>query len=263
MHARQFNSTVISNKCDVANIFLMSVKVNKSECDAPKAGQFYMLRCWAHDEMPTLSRPISVHDYDEDSGTIYFLYEVKGDGTNKISALKKGDTLALTGPLGNGFPLEKIKETAADKPIAIVSGGIGVAPMRCLTKQLFNLGAQVHFYVGYRNFAFGTDDVIPHCERFEVATETGAVGYKGYVTDMLDPAMYGAVCVCGPDIMMQVTAKICADKGTPTWVSKEEKMACGLGACLGCTCKSSAKSGGKPLCVCKDGPVFEGSVAYD
>lgn len=264
MHAASFDAAVLSHVTECDSIRLLTVQWDDST-PAPKAGQFYMLRAWAHDEAPLLPRPISVHSFDAQSGALAFQYEVKGKGTEKIAALQEGDSLQITGPSGNGFPVEQLAQSAktADKPVALVGGGIGTAPLLQLARELTQQGAQVHFYGGYRTMAFGVDELLPLCERVEVATESGACGYKGYVTDLLDPRPYSAVCTCGPEIMMQKVARICAGAGVPVWVSKEAKMACGLGACLGCTCKASKKEGEKPVSVCKDGPVFEGGSVYE
>ena len=97
------------------------------------------------------------------------------------------------------------------------------------------------------------------CRSVHIATDSGRHGHHGFVTDLLDPAKYTAVCTCGPEIMMEKVAKMCLRAGVRVYVSREAKMACGVGACLGCTCKS--KNGG--VSVCKDGPVFEGSVLYE
>ncbi len=263
MPVKNFKAKVISNISEADSIKLLSVQLNKNEHFEPCAGQFYMLRSWKENEEPVLSRPISVNYYNANTGVLSFLYEIKGSGTQKIAALKKGEALNLTGPLGNGFDIDKIIKMANGKSIAVIGGGIGVAPLRMLVKQLTDKGAEVALYAGYKNFAFGLDEAMPLCERVEVSSETGVVGYKGYITDLIDPTLFGAACTCGPEIMMKKTADIFAKYNVPIWVSKEEKMACGLGACLGCTCKSSEKLNNKPLCVCKDGPVFEGEMVYD
>lgn len=260
MHAASFEARVLTNAVDVEPIHLLTVLWD-ANTPAPAAGQFYMLRAWGDEEAPLLSRPISVHSFDAQSGALAFLYEVKGKGTQKLAALTAGDTVRLTGPAGNGFPVEML--AALQKPIALVGGGVGVAPLQQLAKELFDRGASVHFYGGYRSLTFGVEEITPLCERVEVATETGASGYKGFVTDLLDPTLYGAVCTCGPEIMMQKIARVCMEKSVPVYVSREAIMACGLGACLGCTCKTSAANGEKPVSVCKDGPVFEGSVFYE
>ena len=236
-----------------ADIRLMTVLLPAGALE-PRAGQFYMLRAWRADEAPLLSRPISVHDYDEKTRRLRFLYQIKGEGTRRLAALTAGDSLRLTGPAGNGFPLEKLHGA-----VALVGGGIGTAPLLQLAQTLAARGCAVDFFAGYRDAPYALTAFEDVCRTVSVATDSGAYGRRGFVTDLFDPAAYTAVCACGPEVMMQKTARMCAEKGVPCYVSKEAKMACGVGACLGCTChtKQGARS------VCKNGPVFEGRDVYD
>lgn len=209
-----------------------------------KPGQFYLLRAW--DIEPTLSRPISVHDVDDEK--ISFLYSVVGKGTKILSELKNGDEIKITGPLGNGFDTEKIKGK-----IAVVCGGIGIAPMLYLVKRLKN--CTIDFYAGFKTVNKTVDYVEKYVNNLKISTEDGSVGTKGYVTDILEPQKYDLVLCCGPEIMMYKIIKMCQEKDVPVYVSMEKKMACGIGACLVCTCKT--RSGRKR--TCKEGPVFLGS----
>ena len=252
MPAASFNSKVLSNEQLCSNIYYMRTAWNPST-PAPKAGQFYMLRAWAADEAPVLSRPISLHLFDEKTQTLGFLYEVKGKGTEKFAALKPDDTLSLTGPSGNGFPMEKLSGN-----VAVVGGGIGTAPLYQLVRELCAKGVNADFYAGFRDETYRLDAFEKPCQGVHVATDTGSHGHKGFVTDLLDASKYDAVCVCGPEIMMEKTAKMAMAAGVPVYVSKEAVMACGVGACLGCTCKTKDGLAG----VCKTGPIFEGSVLY-
>ena len=120
-------------------------------------------------------------------------------------------------------------------------------------------GVDVDLYAGFRDEPYRVDAFSAACRSVHIATDSGRHGHHGFVTDLLDPAKYTAVCTCGPEIMMEKVAKMCLRAGVRVYVSREAKMACGVGACLGCTCKS--KNGG--VSVCKDGPVFEGSVLYE
>ena len=142
--------------------------------------------------------------------------------------------------------------------MALAGGGIGTAPLLQLAKELKNAGAEVHFFAGFRDEPYRLAAFAAVCDNVQIATDTGRVGHHGFVTDLLDPEQFDVVYTCGPEIMMEKVARMCLAKGVRVYVSKEAKMACGLGACLGCTCKS--KNGG--VSVCKDGPVFEGSVFY-
>lgn len=206
-------------------------------------GQFYMLRAW--DKEPTLSRPISINNIHEDK--ISFLYRVFGRGTEILSKLKSGDEIKLTGPLGNGFDTQNIKGK-----VAIVAGGIGIAPMRYLINKLTD--CSVDLYAGFKNKSKTVDNVEKYVNNLFLSTEVGDVGHKGYVTDLLKPEKYDVVICCGPEIMMTKVIKLCEEKNVKVYVSMENRMACGIGACLVCTCKT--KDGRKRSC--KEGPVFLG-----
>ena len=222
----------------------------------PHAGQFFMLRAWGREEAPLLSRPISVHDFDAGSGEMTFLYQVKGPGTQRLAALTHGDSLTLTGPCGNGFdtPVMAAKNAA----IAVVGGGIGVAPLLLLCRELAANGTKPDLYVGYRDTPYGLEEFVPCCGSIRVATDSGAAGYHGLVTGILHPEEYALVLTCGPMVMMRGVYDLCAAKQVPCLASLERKMACGLGACLGCTCKTSAGY----RTVCKDGPVFPAGEVF-
>lgn len=214
----------------------------QGEFDA-KPGQFYLLRAW--DIEPILSRPISVHDVEGDK--ISFLYSVIGRGTEILSSLQAGDELKLTGPLGNGFPVEKLKGK-----IALVAGGIGIAPMLYLAKQLNK--ETTDLYAGFRKYSKIVDNVDKYVNNLFLSTESGDKGHKGYVTDILKVEDYDVVVCCGPEIMMSKVIKMCEEKNVTSYVSMENRMACGIGACLVCTCKT--KNGRKR--TCNEGPVFLG-----
>ena len=215
-------------------------------------GQFYMLKAWDLD--PFLSRPISIANIEEDK--LVFLYEVKGKGTEIFSKLRGGDNLELLGPLGNGFNLEKLANNMSPSHIAIISGGIGIAPMIYLAREL---EGNIDFYCGFRNEAYYLDVVRDYVDNVYIATEDGSVGHRGFVTELLNPEKYDIVLTCGPKPMMKRVMEIVGDK-IPIYISMESRMACGIGACLGCTIET--KSGMKR--VCKDGPVFSGGeVVFD
>lgn len=208
-----------------------------------KPGQFYMLRAW--DKEPTLSRPVSINNIDGE--TITFLYRVFGRGTKILSKLNIDDEIKITGPLGNGFDTEKIKGK-----VAIIAGGIGIAPMRYLVNRLKDCDIDLH--VGFKNMSKTVDNVEKYVNNLYLSTENGDVGHKGYVTDLLRVENYDVVLCCGPEIMMTKVIRMCEENKVPVYVSMENRMACGIGACLVCTCKT--KSGRKRSC--KDGPVFLG-----
>ncbi len=209
-----------------------------------KPGQFYMLRAWEHE--PVLWRPISIFDVDEEK--ISFLYQVVGQGTKILSELKPGDDIKIMGSFGNGFPMEKISGK-----IAIVTGGIGIAPMKHVMKGLKN--CRTDLYSGFRDEIYAVDEMKDYAENVYISTESGKTGHKGYITEILKTEDYDMVLCCGPEIMMNKVINLCSSKNVPVYVSMEKHMACGVGACLVCTCKTT--SGNKR--TCKDGPVFLGS----
>ena len=196
-------------------------------------GQFYMLRAW--DNYPLLSRPISIHDINENS--ISFLYKVVGEGTKILSRLREGDAIKLEGPYGNGY--EKV-----EGKVALVGGGIGVAPLYLVAKNIENCDA----YLGFRNEPILIDKYETVCDEVNVA-----VG-NTFVTDIIDVNKYDYILTCGPTPMMEKLVKMVEGTDTKIMVSLENHMACGVGACLVCTCKT--KFGNKK--TCKDGPVFRG-----
>ncbi|QXE18642.1 dihydroorotate dehydrogenase electron transfer subunit [Clostridium sp. 001] len=213
-----------------------------------KPGQFYMLRCWKLE--PLLSRPISVHYLD--TNKIVFLYQVVGQGTEKLSKLKTGDEIKLLGPLGNGFDIENLKTKTA-----IITGGIGIAPMFYLAQSIRKQheNCKLDLYAGFRDSVYSIDKFKPFVDDIHIYTETGTQGTKGYVTDEFRPELYDTVLCCGPEVMMKKVISMCRKKQVTVYVSMENRMACGVGACLVCTC--STIKGNKR--ACKDGPVFLGS----
>ena len=255
MSATSCNVRVLRQKAVASDIRRLTVALPK-EGPRPHAGQFYMLRCWGAAETPVLSRPISVHDVDEREGTLTFLYQIKGEGTQKLAHLAWGQTLTLTGPCGNGFD---VAAAAAAGRVAVVGGGIGVAPLLLLCRELAAAGCKPELYAGFRDAPYALEDFLPYCAAISVATDSGAVGYHGLVTGILHPEKFDLVLTCGPNVMMQGVYRLCAEKGVPCLASLERKMACGLGACLGCTCQTKVG----PRTVCKDGPVFSAEEVFD
>ena len=255
MSATSCNVRVLRQKAVASDIRRLTVALPK-EGPRPHAGQFYMLRCWGAAETPVLSRPISVHDVDEREGTLTFLYQIKGEGTQKLAHLAWGQTLTLTGPCGNGFD---VAAAAAAGRVAVVGGGIGVAPLLLLCRELAAAGCKPELYAGFRDAPYALEDFLPYCAAISVATDSGAVGYHGLVTGILHPEEFDLVLTCGPNVMMQGVYRLCAEKGVPCLASLERKMACGLGACLGCTCHTKVG----PKTVCQDGPIFPAQEVFD
>lgn len=210
-----------------------------------KPGQFYMVRGWNGLD-PFLSRPISIGDIND--GNITFLYEVRGKGTHIISKLGEGQSLSILGPLGNGFDLKP------ESKVALISGGVGIAPMYYLSK---NLSKKTDLYAGFRNTVYFAEEFESHINNVFLATEDGSFGYQGYIVDIFEPDKYDFVYACGPMAMMEAVINKCRDK-VPVCLSMESHMACGIGTCLGCTISTSR---GMER-VCKEGPVFRGEEVF-
>lgn len=235
-----FESTVISNTQLTDDIFVLEVE-RKSGSAA--AGQFYMLKCW--DNELTLMRPISIFKAEENA--LHFMYRVLGKGTQKLAELAAGDPIWLLGALGNGYPIAQMKGR-----VALLGGGLGIPPLCETAKELHAQGVEVDVYLGYRDILFAVEDFEPYCANIFISTETGEEGYHGFITDLLKPEQYDIVCTCGPEIMMRKVAAMCDVQNVTCWCSMEHRMACGIGACLGCSIRTA--DGMKR--VCKDGPVF-------
>lgn len=229
-------ATVLKNEAVGSGFYLLKAS---GMYDA-KMGQFCMLRAW--DAYPVLSRPISIFDCDGEG--ISFLYKVVGQGTELLAQLKPGDTIDVQGPYGNGFP-------AVTGKVALVGGGIGVAPLYYTAKMLKAQGNPVDLYLGF------TDEALLQQE-YEAVCDELTVNIGGYITDDINPADYDYIMTCGPHIMMQVLADKVKGTAAQLYVSMENRMGCGVGACLVCSCKTT---GGNKK-VCKDGPVFKAEEVF-
>lgn len=201
-------------------------------------GQFYMLKVGNLD--PLLPRPISIYDVGENE--ISFLYKVVGKGTEIMAKKKPCDTIEILGPLGNGFKIEGEK-------VAVVGGGIGIAPLLYLCKKLKSENKHVDVFLGYRTKPYLTEEFEKVADKVNIATEDGSVGHKGYVTEIIGKD-FDTLYSCGPNLMMKSlkNLNICDRE----YYSLEARMACGIGACLGCSIKTV--NGMKR--VCHEGPIF-------
>jgi len=213
-------------------------------------GQFAELRV---DGSPStfLRRPISINFVDYENNLLCLLVAAVGDGTRALAALKAGDTLNCMLPLGNGFTLPK----RADEKVLLVGGGVGVAPLLYLGKRMKDMGCEPVFLLGARS----KKDLLLLNE-FEkygkvcVTTEDGSMGERGFVTNhsVLGETRFDRIATCGPQPMMKAVAGYASKNGIDCEVSLENKMACGVGACLCCVEKTTRGN----VCVCKEGPVI-------
>jgi len=233
---------ILSNEKVVDGVF----KLVCEDENSIKAGQFYMIKLNGQTLLP---RPISI--CEKKGNEITFLYAVVGKGTEEFSKLRAGEEIALTGPLGNGFNLDE--ELGK---VAIVAGGIGTAPMVEVAKRLREKNNKeiIDAYAGFRDDIYLIEELKEYANKVEVTTNTGKHGHKGFVTEIFKPEEYNTVLCCGPEVMMKAVVEMCKAKKVKIYISMEKHMACGVGACLVCTCKT--KDGNKRSC--KDGPIFDG-----
>ncbi|AEG14871.1 Dihydroorotate dehydrogenase, electron transfer subunit, iron-sulfur cluster binding domain protein [Desulfofundulus kuznetsovii DSM 6115] len=227
-----------------------------ASCAVP--GQFVYIRCTGSLD-PMLRRPLSIHGVNRRKGEVLFLYQVVGRGTALLAAKRNGEQLAVMGPLGRGFTLPE-----PGQRVVLVGGGIGVAPLVFLGHELVQRKNQVCLLVGARSahqLPVGKEGYTAPFE-LAVATDDGSCGHHGPVTDLLEKILAGEgadmVYACGPRHMLRQTASLLARFGVPGEFSLEERMGCGVGACLSCVCKTAGK-GGEPFRyrrVCVEGPVF-------
>ena len=218
--------------------------------DEARPGQF--ISVYSQDGSRLLPRPISICEADPDEGRLRIVYRIAGKGTDEFSKYVSGDPIDIMGPLGNGFPQE-------GENVFLIGGGIGVPPMLEMAKQL---NCEKQIILGYRDKnLFLRDEFEAYGEVF-VATEDGSVGTKGNVLDAIREQNLTAdvIYACGPTPMLRAIKEYAAEKGIKCYISLEEKMACGIGACLGCICKTKEKghhTNVNNTRICKDGPVFD------
>ena len=219
-----------------------------------KPGQFLEIRVTEGTE-PFLRRPISIHQVNPEQNTVSFIFQVKGKGTVLLAKKKEGDIIDILGPLGYGTFQIQEKEK-----VAILGGGIGVFPLYDLAKQLQQKGNIVDIYLGYRS----KEQVVLENEFQKVAsnlvitTDDGSYGTKGLAIACLKQHIhdYTMIYGCGPLPMLQALQKTTKEEGIPCQISLEERMGCGIGACLGCAVKIVSGKQERYGHVCKEGPVF-------
>lgn len=248
---KQLNLKVENLKKITEQHILLSLVAPNGDMPEIKAGQFVEVKV---DNAPTvfLRRPISVHFVDYAKQRLDLLVALVGDGTRKMATLSVGDEVSVLLPLGNGFPMP----TKAGAKCLLVGGGVGIAPLLYLGDRLKAAGHQVSFLLGARN-AGGVmlEDEFKKFGSLYLTTEDGSVGKKGFVTNhsILEKERFDEIFVCGPTPMMKAVAKYAYAKNIECYVSLENKMACGLGACLCCVTEDNK---GHNRCVCSEGPVF-------
>ena len=224
---------------------LKSEEISKEE----KAGQ--LISVYLNNKSKILPRPISICGIDKEAGTLRIVYRTVGDGTKELSDYKEGETVKILGPLGNGF-------TQKDKKAILIGGGIGIPPMLELMKQL---DCEKTAVLGYRDSDMFLKDEFEAVGDVVISTEDGSYGTKGNVIDAIkEQGVEGSIIyACGPTPMLRGIKAYAEEMGIEAQISMEERMACGIGACLACVCKSKEKDAHSNVNnkrICKDGPVF-------
>ena len=244
--------TVVSQEQLADGIFSMWIQTEAAKTARP--GQFISM--YTNDGSKLLPRPISICEIDTETSKLRVVYRVTAEktGTEQFSKMKAGDTLPIIGPLGNGFPLEAGK----GKRAFLIGGGIGVPPILELAKQL---DCEKQIIMGYRDADTFLKEQFEENGTVYISTEDGSVGTKGNVMDAIRENGLEAdiIYACGPTPMLRAIKQYAEEQGIECYISLEERMACGIGACLACVCQSKEKDHHSIVNnkrICKDGPVF-------
>lgn len=228
--------------------------INTTLARQAKPGQF--ISVYTQDRSALLPRPISICETDTANDRLRIVYRVAGKGTAEFSRYTNGHRVDILGTLGNGFPLER----AEGKRLFLMGGGIGIPPMLALAKEAGN-AASVDVIVGYRDKELFLAQDLEKYAPVHIATEDGSAGTKGNVMDVIETEALEAdiIFACGPMPMLRAVKKYAAQKGIEAYISLEERMACGVGACLGCVVKTREvdhHSHVNNARICTDGPVY-------
>lgn len=248
MSAVKIKSVVKRQEQLASDVFSLTLYASEIAKEA-KAGQFVSV--YSKNGSNLLPRPISLCEVEKVTGTIRLVYRVVGSGTKEFSELRADDTVEIMGPLGNGF-------TKKDKKAILIGGGIGIPPMLELAKEL---KCEKSIVAGFRDETFLVEDLQKH-GAFYAASEDGKTGVKGNVLDAIKE--YGIegdiIYACGPTPMLRAVKEYAIANNIEAQISLEEKMACGIGACLACVCQSKEVDDHSHVHnkrICKDGPVFD------
>lgn len=246
----KMTAKVVSQQALTDDIFSMWIQADEI-AGVAVPGQF--ISVYTKDTGKLLPRPISLCQVDKEKGQLRIVYRVVGAGTSQFSGYQAGDDIEIMGPLGNGFPLER----AAGKKVFLIGGGIGIPPMLELARQL---DCEKQAVLGYRDVLFLNDEFEKFSDVY-VVTEDGSAGTKGNVLDAIreNGLKADVIFACGPTPMLRALKAYAEEHEIECWLSLEEKMACGIGACLACVCQSKEVDEHSHVHnkrICKDGPVF-------
>lgn len=245
---------VLSQKMIATDVYDMWLETSLAKAAAP--GQFIGL--YPLDKSTLLPRPVSICEIDEKRNALRIVYRIAGKGTAEFSAYEPGGEVQVLGMLGNGFPLEE----GRNKQVVLLGGGIGIPPMVELAKALKKAGEKVTVIAGYRDNQLFLKEDLEKSGTVYAATEDGSAGTKGNVLTVMEEKKLTAdvIMACGPMPMLRAIKSFAQERGIKAFISLEERMACGVGACLGCVCKTKEKdphSHVNNARICTDGPVFD------
>ncbi|NLL70173.1 MAG: dihydroorotate dehydrogenase electron transfer subunit [Epulopiscium sp.] len=250
---RKKTVVIIKNEAIAKDVYEMDLQVGETAKEI-EPGQFIHLYCRQGQRL--LPRPISICEVDEKKGRLKIVYGIVGSGTKEFASYSPFETIDIIAPLGKGYQWE-----SQEKHSILVGGGLGVPPLLELAKRL---PGKVEVYLGFRSQPFLVENFKKYTDFVYIATDDGSHGTKGTVLDVLknksECPEKARVYTCGPKPMLQSITQWAVEKGYPIQVSLEERMACGVGACVGCVCKIKDLQTGEWQYqrVCKEGPVFNG-----
>ena len=252
-YRKKETATVVMQKSIADGIYDLRLQTEAAKNCVP--GQFVGI--FPPSDARMLMRPISICEADKENGILRMVYRTVGEGTKLLSGLKEGDKADILSVLGNGFPTDK----AEGKKIALFGGGIGIPPMLYTAREVSRTASETEMYLGYRNSDLFLSEEFKPYGTVNVVTEDGSVGYKGNVLDAIRERGYcpEVIYACGPMPMLRAIKAFAKQINATAYISLEERMACGVGACLGCVCKTVHKdehSHVNNARVCTEGPVF-------
>lgn len=250
-------ATVKSQEMISQGIYSMWLQFDEEENIASQAVPGQFIAMYSDDGSRLLPRPISICEIDRKNARLRVVYRVVGGGTEEFSRRREGDPISVMGPLGNGFTLKKGRAI-------LIGGGIGIPPLLELAKQLCAAGNQVQAVLGYRDRELFLKTEFESYADVYISTEDGSVGTRGNVIDAIrENGLSGEeIYSCGPIPMLCGVKTFSEEAGISAQISLEEKMACGIGACLACVCRSTQRDGHSNVNnkrVCREGPVFDAS----
>lgn len=248
---KKIQASVLSQECIAEGIYDMRLETDLASGAVP--GQFILV--YPKDRSTLLPRPISICEAEPEKNMLRIVYRTVGSGTTEFSTYREGDTVSILGNLGNGFPVEK----AEGRKAFLIGGGIGIPPLLQLARKIE--GAK-DIVAGYRTDELFLKEDLEKYGQVHIATEDGSAGTGGNVMNAIEKLGLTAdiIYACGPMPMLRAVKAYAEEKGIEAYISLEERMACGVGACLGCVCRTrniDHHSHVNNARICTDGPVFE------